>query len=159
MTPTLHFICGKMAAGKSTLSRSLAAQPNTVLIVQDEWLSALYCDELKTLADYVRCNARLGQALAPHVEALLRAGLSVVLDFPANTVNSRRWMKGIYERAGAAHTLHLLEVTDDECLRRLHARNAQGQHPFAPSEADFHEFTRYYTPPAPEEGYNVVPAV
>ena len=41
-TPTLHMICGKIAAGKSTLARRLADQPNTILISEDVWLSTLY---------------------------------------------------------------------------------------------------------------------
>ena len=38
----LIFFCGKMAAGKSTLSRALAEQEQAVLLVQDEWLSHLF---------------------------------------------------------------------------------------------------------------------
>jgi predicted kinase len=98
---TLHLLCGKMAAGKSTQARKLASQPGTVLISQDEWLASLYPGELNTLEDYVRCSTCLNGVMAAHVEALLRAGLSVVLDFPANTVKSRQWMKAIFERTGA----------------------------------------------------------
>ena len=32
MAPTLHFMCGKMAAGKSTLARKLAEQHDAILI-------------------------------------------------------------------------------------------------------------------------------
>jgi predicted kinase len=37
----LLFLCGKMAAGKSTLSRQLAERENAVLLVQDEFLERL----------------------------------------------------------------------------------------------------------------------
>ena len=97
--PTLHLLCGKIAAGKSTLARRLAAAPATVLIGEDQWLSTLFPGEIATLEDYVRCSGRLGEAMSPHVEALLKAGLSVVLDFPANTVRRRKWMRGIFEAA------------------------------------------------------------
>ncbi|MBD2112078.1 MULTISPECIES: AAA family ATPase [Cyanophyceae] len=153
---TLHLICGKIAAGKSTKARELASQPRTVLINQDEWLSTLYPDELNTLADYVRYSTRLNTVMGIHVEALLRAGLSVVLDFPANTVKSRQWMKAIVERAEAAHVLYYLDVPDAECKRRLRLRNESGTHEFAPTEADFDQFTSYFVPPAPEEGFNVI---
>jgi predicted kinase len=36
----LMFLCGKMAAGKSTLARELAERENAVLLVQDEFLIA-----------------------------------------------------------------------------------------------------------------------
>ncbi|MBP2497615.1 putative kinase [Methylobacterium sp. PvP062] len=39
--------------------------------------------------------------------ALLRLGLSVVLDFPANTVASRARMRTLFEAAGVAHRLHV----------------------------------------------------
>jgi len=42
MAPTLHFMCDKMAAGKSTLSRRLAEQHEAVLICEDIRLQQLY---------------------------------------------------------------------------------------------------------------------
>ncbi len=153
---TLYLLCGKMAAGKTTKASELASQPRTVLIAQDEWLYTLYPDELNTLADYVRYSTRLNSVMGVHVEALLRAGLSVVLDFPANTVKSRQWMKAIVERAEVAHVLYYLDLPDSECKRRLRQRNASGAHEFAPTEADFDQFTSYFVPPAPEEGFNVI---
>jgi ABC-type cobalamin/Fe3+-siderophores transport system ATPase subunit len=38
----LFFMCGKMAAGKSTLSKSLTAKEGGVLLVQDDLLESLY---------------------------------------------------------------------------------------------------------------------
>jgi predicted kinase len=40
----LMFFCGKMAAGKSTLARNLAVRENAVLLVQDDFLNALFPD-------------------------------------------------------------------------------------------------------------------
>jgi shikimate kinase len=42
----LLFLCGKMAAGKSTLSRQLAERENAVLLVQDEFLERLFPGEI-----------------------------------------------------------------------------------------------------------------
>ena len=47
---TLYFMCGKMAAGKSTLSRELAERVNAVLIVQDDFLERLYPGEIVDIA-------------------------------------------------------------------------------------------------------------
>ncbi|NEX94694.1 ATP-binding protein [Caulobacter sp. 17J65-9] len=156
MTPTLHLLCGKMAAGKSTLAARLAAEPSTVLISEDRWLKRLYPDEMLSVADYVRCAARLRGPMGEHVSALLAAGLSVVLDFPANTLANRAWMRGLYEAAGAGHRLHLLEADDALCKSRLHARNAAGAHEFAPTDAQFELITSHFAPPTPEEGFEVV---
>lgn len=153
--PTLHLLCGKIAAGKSTLARRLAAAPATVLISEDHWLSTLYPGEIAALDDYVRCSGRLGEAMGRHVEELLRAGLSVVLDFPANTVGRRRWMRGIFENADAVHELHYLEVPDAVCRARLRQRNEEGAHRFSTGEADYDLITSYFVPPSPEEGFKV----
>ena len=83
---TLHLVCGKIGAGKSTLCAKLAEQPATVLISEDSWLATLYPGEVAALTDYVRCSSRLKTAMAEHVQALLKAGVSVVLDFPSNTL-------------------------------------------------------------------------
>ncbi|MBO9542535.1 ATP-binding protein [bacterium] len=154
--PTLHLVCGKIAAGKSTLTRKLAAAPKTVLISEDEWLNRLYPGEISALADYVRCTTRLRDAMSGHIEQLLRAGLSVVLDFPANTRGSRQWMRELVEKVQATHCLHYLDVSDEECKARLRLRNETGAHEFKTSDAEFDAITKYFVPPFPDEGFTVV---
>ena len=56
---TLHMICGKIAAGKSTLARCLADAPAMILISEDVWLSTLYPGEQRTVAEYARNSRRL----------------------------------------------------------------------------------------------------
>ncbi len=155
-TPTLHLVCGKIAAGKSTLCARLAGTPGTVLVSQDFWMSRLYPEELRTVDDYIRLVPRLRAAMGPHLADLLRAGLSVVLDWPANTVASRTWMRGVITAAGAAHRLHWLDVPDDVCLARLAARNAAGTHEYAVSAEDFAAITRLFEAPAPSEGFDII---
>jgi len=154
--PTLHLMCGMIAAGKSTLARRLATAPATLLLSEDDWLSRLYKDEIRSVADYVRCAARLRDAMGGHIEALLKARLSVVLDFPANTLANRRWMRAIFENAGAPHCLHVLDVPDAICKARLRLRNAEGTHDFAASDAEFDLITSHFVPPSPEEGFTIL---
>jgi predicted kinase len=92
---TLYLLCGKIAAGKSTLARRLAARPATLLITQDHWMSTLFPTEVRTIDDFARYSARLRAAIGPHIVDILRQGLSVVLDFPANTVTYRKWMRSL----------------------------------------------------------------
>jgi predicted kinase len=155
MTGILHLVCGKIAAGKSSLCARLAAAPRTVLIGEDFWLKRLFGDELREVADYIRVSAKLRSAMGPHVADLLRAGLDVVLDYPANTVATRAWMKGIADSAGAAHRLYWLDVRDEICRERLRRRNAEGGHEFAATDAQFDLITGYFQPPGPEEGLEI----
>ncbi|MCK0151378.1 ATP-binding protein [Marivita sp. S6314] len=155
-SPTLHMMCGKIASGKSTLSARLGAQPRTVVIAEDVWLHGLYADQLASVADYMRAMARFRPMIGPHIADLLTAGVSVVLDFQANTVDARRWMRGIVEQTQASHALHVLDVPDEVCLKRLHARNAAGTHPFTVSDAQFHHVSAHFVPPSDDEGFHIV---
>lgn len=154
--PTLYLLCGKIAAGKSTLARRLAARPATLLISEDHWTSNLFAGDLQTIDDYTRLSARLRAAMGPHVVDILQRGLSVVLDFPANTIARRQWMRSLIDQAKVDHEFHLLDVPDAICKRRLEERNASGKHPFQVSETDYNLFTSYFVPPGPGEGFNVI---
>lgn len=155
-TPTLHLLCGKIASGKSTLATTLAARPGHIKISEDAWLASLFNGEMNSVADYVRCAEKLRQAMGPHVVALLQAGVSVVLDFPANTLANRQWMRSLIDAAGVAHQLHLLDVSDEICKARLRARNAEGSHDFAATDAQFDLITRYFVAPTAQEGFTLI---
>jgi len=94
--------------------------------------------------------------MGPHVVDLLKAGVSVVLDYPANTLANRAWMKGIAEEARVAHRLHWLDVPDEVCKARMRARNAAGAHDFAPTDEQFDQITAYFVPPTLAEGLEIV---
>jgi predicted kinase len=154
--PTLHLLCGKIAAGKSTLSAKLMAAPSTILVSEDSWLAALYGEQMQSVADYVACSGKLKNALTPHLVSLLRSGLSVVLDFPANTLANRQWMKTVIDQAGVDNRLHYLDVPDDVCRERLRARNSSGTHDFAATDAQFDLITRYFIAPDESEGFTII---
>ena len=157
MAGTLHLVCGKIAAGKSTLCARLAAAPGTVLIEEDRWTRTLFGEEMREVADYVRVSARLRAAMGPHVTALLEAGIDVALDFPANTIATRAFWRAAAEAAGARAILHLIDLPDDVCRARLHARNAEGLHDFAGvTDAQFDQITAFFQPPGEDEGLAVV---
>ena len=155
-TPQLHLVCGKAASGKSTLTGELGKAAGTLVIAEDDWLAALYGDEMSSISDYVRCAAKLRDVMGPHVTALLEAGLCVVLDFPANTIANRAWMRGIADKAKADARLHYLDVPDDICKARLRARNAGGEHPFQVSDEQFDKLSSHFVAPTEDEGFDIV---
>ncbi|MBV7405659.1 ATP-binding protein [Enterobacter sp. ENT03] len=154
--PTLHLLCGKIASGKSTLSAKLGSSPGSVIVSEDYWLAALFANEMQSVSDYVHCSSKLRSAMQPHLVALLQAGLSVVLDFPANTRTQREWMMSIIKESGADNRLHYLKVSDEVCKTRLHARNAEGTHDFSATDQQFDSITRYFSEPTVEEGFNII---
>ena len=150
--PTLHLLCGKIASGKSTLAKTLAAEHAAIVLSEDHWLATLYPGEIQSIADYLRCAQRVRGVLEPLVIELLTSGVNVVLDFPANTLANRQWLLGLAQAAEVPHYLHYLELDDATCRARLHERNARGEHDFAATDAEFDLITRHFCVPSEEEG-------
>ena len=151
------FFCGKMAAGKSTLARDLANRENTVLLVQDDFLDALFPGEITDIQGFVKCSSRLKNALTPLVCSLLSKGISVVLDFPGNTVAQRAWFRELIERAKIEHELHFIDASDAVCKSQL--RNRSKALPAGSAwttDADFEAISAYFQPPSQDEKFNVV---
>jgi predicted kinase len=151
----LHLITGKIAAGKSTLSAKLAAETGGLVLAEDHWLPTLYPAQITSFEDYLRESGRLRAAIAPLVVDLLRRGLTIILDFPANTIASRTWIRGLADAAEITATLHFLDLPDDLCRERLHTRNAAGTHAYQASNAEFDQFTAHFVPPQADEGFTI----
>lgn len=154
--PTLHFLCGKMAAGKTTLSKALAAEHNAVLVCEDIWLQRLFPVEIAGFQDYLKYSARLKSLVAPHVSELLSRNLSVVLDFPANVPAARDWVRGIFEAAGVNHQLHFVNTPNARCIEQLQKRNREKpEGSMAMTIEQFEAITSLFVPPHPSEGFNI----
>ncbi|MGA7625259.1 MAG: ATP-binding protein [Candidatus Acidiferrales bacterium] len=153
----LMFLCGKMAAGKSTLARDLAKREDAILLAQDELLEALFPGEITDLQGFVKCSSRLRSALAPHVCTLLSRGISVVLDFPGNTKAQRVWFRELVERANVAHELHFVDTSDALCKAQLtdRSKNLPAGARWT-TEAEFAAITAYFQSPSEDEHFNVV---
>lgn len=153
----LIFFSGKMAAGKSTLARELAARDDAMLFVQDHWIETLFPNAVVNVATYLEYSGRINRLIAPLVVDLLTRGVSVVMDFPANTRNQRAWFNSLIEQAGAAHELHFLDTPDDICRSQLKARSAG-----LPAgtkwttDEDFDLISSHFKAPAEDERFNVI---
>lgn len=155
LKPVLHLMSGKIASGKSTLAKSLAADRSAILMSEDHWLSRLYPDQIKSVTDYVRLARQLRAVVGPLVIDVLNAGVTVVLDFPANTPEDRQWLRGLADSAEASHCVHYIEVDDDTCRGRLHLRNGRADHEFAATDAEFDLITGYFRAPDEDEGLHI----
>lgn len=152
----LYFVCGKMAAGKSTHARALAQANNAVLFVQDDFLNSLYPGEILDIEDFAKYSARVRETLAPHIRDLLSRDVSIVLDFPGNTIAQRKWFRDLFEHAGVDHELHYIIASDDLCKRQLKQRS-KALPPGLPwtTDAEFDAITVFFQAPAEDEKFNV----
>lgn len=153
---TLIFMCGKMGAGKSTFSKKLAVELNAVLLSEDDWLSALYPNEINNFDDYIVYSSRLKSVVKEHVKKLLSSGISVVMDFPGNTKKQRAWFKEIISGENLSHKLIYLKADDQLCLTRLEQRTKESPERtrFDTPEV-FEQVTSHFQPPSADEGFNV----
>ena len=155
---TLHFVCGRLASGKTTLARTLVEEAKAVMICEDVWLSKL-SDGISSFEDYLKWSRRCRSVMGPLIIEILRAGTSVVLDFAGNTPSERAWVRSLFEAAGARHLLHHLDVSAEVCLERLKLRNdtkPEGLYFATTSEAEFLAISQYFQPPTAEEEFDIV---
>jgi predicted kinase len=151
---TLHFISGRLASGKTTLARKLAAEHHAVFFCEDVWLSKL-SDGISSFDEYLNWSRRCRSVMGPLIVDTLRAGASVVLDFAGNTIAERAWVRGLFEQAGSPHHLHFLDVSEDECLHRLLGRNVskpEGLYFASTTEEEFRSICKWFQAPHPDEG-------
>ena len=151
----LHLLGGKAGAGKSTLAASLAAEHAAILIAEDIWLIRHY-GPMKSFDEYKTYSQRARTVVGPLVVDLLRRGINVVLDYPANTKASRVWLRSLSESAGAHHLLHYLDTPDEVCLQRIERRNIErpeGSYHLTKDDFDF--VSSYFQAPEATEGFTI----
>lgn len=153
--PTLHLLCGKAGAGKTTLATALAAENKAIIIAEDIWLIRLY-GPMTSFDDYRTYSQRAKTVVGPLVTDLLGLGQSVVLDYPANTKSSRLWLRSLSESAGAHHLLHYLATPDEVCLKRIDQRNIERpEGSYHLTKDNFDYVSSFFEAPEVDEGFQI----
>jgi len=151
----LTFFCGKMGAGKTTKSREISQERNAVLLSEDEWLSSLYPNRIKTLADYIEYSGLQKPQMKRLVQSILASGANVVMDFPANTIQQRDWFKAIFSEIQAQHELVYIDQPNEICLEQIAKRRIeQPERAATDTEEMFELVSKYFVAPTSDEGFN-----
>ena len=113
----LYVICGLPGAGKTTRAMAIAKVTGAVRLCPDEWLAAMGI----SLVDYT-IRFRLQDHMIQHGEILLRAGVSVIVEFGSWSRGERDAIRQIALRTDAATELHFVDAPLAELARRVRER-------------------------------------
>lgn len=142
-----------MGAGKTTLSKAIASKKESVLISEDDWLFSHYPDLINSFEDYIKYSRLIKPFVKDLVQSILCAGVTVVMDFPANTIKQRKWLLSLSQEIEAEHELFFLNMSDEQCLTHITKRRTeQPKRAQFDTEDVFYEVTKYFEPPSADEG-------
>ena len=156
-TAKLFFLCGKMAAEKSTLARGLAHREHAMLLVPDEWLGRLYPVEIIDVPAFITYSSRLNDALTPHICAMIGRGVSIVARLsrqhtPAACVVPAA-ARDIWRRARAPR--HRRARCGVQAAAPRSQRRPSGGHQ-VDDRRGIRRVTAYFDPPSPDEGFTLI---
>ena len=129
---------------------------SAVLLSEDNWLSQVYPNQIKTFDDYIRLSRQIRPLVRNLVKDVLRAGVNVVMDFPANTVSQREWFIKLCEEAESEHEMIYLEASNEICMKHLtNRRQEQPERSMFDTKEVFLHVTQYFEVPGDKEKINV----
>lgn len=114
----LYLIFGLPGAGKTTRATAIAEATGAVRLCPDEWLVAMGI----SLVDYP-IRFRLQDHMIQHGEILLRAGVSVIIEFGSWSRSEREAIRQIAVHTNAATELHFVDAPLLELARRVQERD------------------------------------
>ena len=120
--PKVILICGRICCGKTTYSKKLCSESNTVLLSVDEIMLSLFdkcCGDM-----HMEYERRIKNYLFDKSLELIAKGMDVVLDWGFWTKEEREAVKDFYISHGINCELHYLEVSDEIWKVRLDNRNS-----------------------------------
>lgn len=125
---TAHLIYGPTAAGKSTLAQQMAAQINGVRFAIDEWMHAMFAEDMPdalemrwVMSRVARCQNHIWSVAAQ----VLATGTDVVLELGLLRKSDRAAIKARVELAGHKAVFHFVDADVEVRRARVLRRNAE----------------------------------
>src|SRR3954449_10096915 len=115
--PTLHLTVGLPGVGKTTLARELEWAHGALRLTPDEWMAPLFGSGMGGGKRDI-----LEGRLIWVAHQVLRAGVSVILDFGCWSPDERYALRAIADLANADFELHYLTLPEEERRKRATAR-------------------------------------
>ncbi|WP_245732915.1 AAA family ATPase [Salipaludibacillus aurantiacus] len=135
----------------------MAIDKHAVLLSEDEWLSSLYPNQIASFEAYIKFSPQLKPLVKKHVQNLLSIGTVVVMDFPGNTQQQRKWLLDIASEVNASHQLIFLNLNNEQCLPQIaQRRTEQPERAAFNTEGVFIQVTSFFEAPEASEGLNIL---
>jgi predicted kinase len=147
---TLILITGTIGAGKTTLAEKLAAERNAHWFSPDDWVLAVLKDP-SDIAERDRLRDPVEQMLWKEAQALLKLGVTVILENGFWTREERDQYLKTAKALGATVELHYVEAKPDELWERVQKRNSDPRE-FPITKEEVENALRLFQPPSEEEG-------
>src|SRR3954452_14213483 len=145
----MHLMVGLPGVGKTTLARELERAGGALRLTTDEWMASLFG---LRWADFGSKRDVLEGRLIWVGHQVLRAGVSVILDFGCWSPQERYALRAIADLADADFELHYLTRPEDERRQRADARwRACPEETFEMTLEDHERFRVLFSPPTPDE--------
>lgn len=148
---TLHLMVGLPCAGKTTLARKLEHEQSAIRLTTDEWHVRLFGQDAEEPEHDAR-HSLIEAMLWNIASRALELGTNVILDFGFWAREEREDYRSRAKQLGASSEVHFLDVSADELMRRLAARNSEtSQTGFYIPEAMMKPWIAFFQRPTPDE--------
>src|SRR5947199_1655405 len=122
---------GLPCSGKTTLAKKLEHERSALRLTADEWQVGLFGQDAKEPEHDAR-HSVIEAMLWTIASRALELGTNVILDFGFWAREEREDYRSRAKQLGASSEVHFLDVSADELMHRLAARNSQ------PSQTSFY---------------------
>jgi len=151
MKPKLTLLCGLPGSGKSTLAKEMQSQKNTETFSSDKLLIRTYGTDFPP-EKFDEYQKTLRESIKKKTTELLRAGVSVVLDFGFWTKAERTEYIELARQEQADSEIIFFDVSQTTLLKRIETRNTHLKHDeLLVTPEMLTRFSKTFEPPTEDE--------
>lgn len=153
--PTVHFLCGYMGFGKSTIARKLALQYNAVILNDDEFMRE-FLGRNPPEKEFRAFNAKVVEFTWKMGERIVSVGTSVIFDRGFWSKQSRKEAVERASRFCDSLLFHQIECDMETAKKRVLNRTQTNDSALEINENTFDVMAHLYEPIEPDENLNVI---
>lgn len=152
---TIHFLCGYMGFGKTTVARKLAVQYNAVILNDDEFMCELFGRNLPE-KQFREAHEKVSQFTWKLAERIICAGTNVILDRGFWSKQSRSEAVSRAKYFCDSLLFHQIECDMEVAKERVLNRTLTDPNALIIDENAFDALAKHYEPISPDEKLDVI---